>query len=110
MKVSLKDFERARALLELAEKNMPVVFGGLGSASTGQAAYAVLNYLGKVKTAKRSEIIRRFYQDIDFTTLMAVQDTLEYMKAITVVMDPVRKDATYTIIEDKEPTPPPPEN
>ncbi len=110
MKVSLKDFDRARALLELAEKNMPVVFGGLGSASTGQAAYAVLNYLGKVKTAKRSEIIRRFYQDIDFTTLMAVQDTLEYMKAITVVMDPLQKDATYTIIEDKEPTPPLPES
>ena len=99
LKVALKDFDRARALLELTERNMPVVFGGLGRASTGHAAHAVLTYLARVKHAKRSEVLERFYQDIDFVTLQTVQDTLEAMKAIKVTLDPAGKDAYYDIIE-----------
>ena len=101
MKVALKDFERARAVLEMAERKMATVFGGLGKATTGYATHAILTYLIDRKKAKRSEVIERFYQDIDFVTIQIVQDTLEYMKAIKVTQDPNNKDVLYEIIEKK---------
>lgn len=103
MVVSLDDFNRARSLLELTERNMPGVFGGLGRASTGQAAHMVLEYVVLKKTVRRSEILERFYQDIDFPTLESVQNTLEYMKAITVTVLPDEHDVLYTLIEKSTP-------
>ncbi len=97
-----EDFQRAVKLLEATEKKMPRAFAGLGRARFSDLTEAVLNYIMSRKTCRRSEILRKFYRDIDSWTLEQIERVLSQMKVIEITMIPKDADAAYTFTGAKE--------
>lgn len=94
--VKLEDFERARVLLTTAEKKMPRAFRGLGRARFSDLTDGVLNYIMRRGSCLRSEILQKFYRDIDAWTLEQIERVLERMKVIRISQMINEGDARYT--------------
>lgn len=97
LQVTLEDFNRARMLMETAEKKMPMAFGGLGKSEFAQQTMTLIEVLKVRKTMKRSELLRLAYRDIDSWTLEKIQRCLVEMKIIKteVTRD---QDVIYTYV------------
>ena len=91
------DFDRALDLMTSAEKKMHKVFGGLGRSQYSEAVEMVLDYLLVHKSAKRSEIMRMFYRDIDSNTLKIVEEVLTHMKVVRIHVDPINNEVRYEL-------------
>lgn len=76
------DFNRAKVLLEVTEKKMPKVFGGLGRSSTGAMVFTILEYLRDRKKVTKTELIKTFYRDISSMEFEEIIKTLKHMKVI----------------------------
>ena len=85
MIITGQDFLRARTALERVEKDMPLVFGGLGASPTAKITYHILNSIKRFKRVSRSDILNNFYQDIGTTSaLTEIEGTLKKMGKIRV--------------------------
>lgn len=100
--IHLEDFERARVLMEAAEKKMPRAFRGLGRARFSDLTDGVLNYIMRRGQCNRSEILQKFYRDVDAWTLEQIERVLERMKVIRVTLLTETNDAQYTFVGAKE--------
>lgn len=93
--VSLEDFERARKLMEVTERKMPRVFGGMGQSPYAAITQRVIDYIQAHKLVKRSDLMARFYQDMDASTLKIVEDVMEYMKIVRIHIQPGTSEVKY---------------
>lgn len=100
--ISEKDFNRAKTLLEVTERNMPRAFTGVGRARYAEETQAVLGFISKRGEASRSEILRAFTRTLDSQSFDMVIKVLEQMKLIKVVIG--SKDTSYRYIEQSDPT------
>ena len=95
MEIQLEDFERAKSVLTAVERKMHNTFGGLGQAQYSEITEKVLTFLTAVKTIKRSDLMKRFYRDMDTETLKVVENVLVSMKVMRVKLLPEQNDAIY---------------
>ena len=93
-------FNRAKAVLEETEGKMSKVFGGVGKAKYAEETEVVIDYLRRRGSAKKSEILKAFYRNIDAVALESVVRVLHDMKSISVERDSVRGDTLYTYIAE----------
>lgn len=108
--VTAKDFGRALALLETAEKNMYRVFTEFGENKYSRMTSKLMDFIQERKTTTRSEILRHFQRSLDDYSFSSIIKMLSDMKVVSVTLD--RGEARYkwighrphlTIIEgDKE--------
>lgn len=89
------DFERALNVLTAAEKNMHKTFGGLGKSAYSEATEMVIDYLLVHKRASRSQILQRYYRDIDSQTLRVVEEIMEQMKIVDIIRDLRNNEVIY---------------
>ena len=83
MIINREDLERAIALLEQTEINMPRTFEGMGESKTAKILVDVMRFVSaKVKT-NFEEINKTFYHDADKDTLKKVIFQLSAMKFLT---------------------------
>jgi len=81
---------------------MARAFSGLGKAKFADVTDGVLNYIMKRKSVRRSEILQKFYRDIDSWTLEQVERVLYQMKMISITILVDDEDVLYTYIEEEE--------
>lgn len=88
-------FKRALATLQAAEKRMGTVFHGLGKAKFAQATQDILSLIQQKGQVSRSEVLRRYYRDVDAFTLEAVEKVLMQMQVITRKLVPESGEVMY---------------
>jgi hypothetical protein len=86
--IAEKDFNRALAMLLKAERNMPKVFAGIGRARYVEETEMILQFLAARGHSTKSEILSRFYKQVDEFSLEAIMKVLNSMKAVKVVIQP----------------------
>ena len=96
--IELQDIERADKVLRQAEINMPKVFGGLGESLYSRITEKVLTYIKSRRKVSRSELMRKFYRDMDPQTLDIVESTMTQMKMVRVVRSTTTGDTIYEYI------------
>lgn len=97
--IEVTDFDRALALLKSAEMKMAKTFSGMGRSAYSETVEMVLDYLIIRKTCTRSELLKRFYMDIDPPTLKVVEEVLTHMKVIKISIDSTKNDYVYRLVE-----------
>lgn len=93
--ITADDFNRAKLILEAAEKTMPRVFRGLGKARYSELTMHVFDFILQKGSTTKGEIMRKFHNDLDDYTMDIVSKTLQSMK-IVLVEYPKGQDAIYT--------------
>lgn len=93
--INAGDFDRALKVLEAAEKKMPKVFGGLGTARYAQVTERIISFLARNQRTKRSTLLSNFYRDVDAEALLVIEATLERMGYIKISLNPTTNEATY---------------
>ncbi len=109
LKITANDFNRARTLLEAAEKKMSRAFEGIGRARFSEATEVVLHFIEQEGSVLRSRLMSRFYRDIDAFTLDAVEKVLLQMKVISITLMPEKGDKLYTCNPTPDHTDTPPQ-
>lgn len=95
IKIILKDFLRAKDLLERTEKKMAKAFKGMGKSQIAELTDKVLTVIMAKKEVKRSEILKFLYGDIDIWTLEKVEGVLAGMKVIEIIILNEERDVLY---------------
>lgn len=95
LKITEEDFDRALMILQKTERNMPKVFGGLGTSKYSQVTEKIIQYIMKKGSVKRSDMLRQFYRDVDPQTLKIIEEAMEQMKLVRVKRDLLAGEVTY---------------
>jgi hypothetical protein len=82
MIITNDDFKRAKDVLEATEKKMPFAFSGVGRAAHADVLAQVIAEMAIVGETTFSDLLRKFYYDVDKWTLSKVLETLESMNLI----------------------------
>lgn len=98
LQIELKDFMRAKEVLERTEKKMAKTFRGMGKSNIAEITDRVLQVIINKGEVKRSEILRFLYGDIDIWTLEQVEKVLEGMKTISIAVLVESNDVRYTYL------------
>lgn len=101
--VTADDFNRAIYILNKTEEKMPRVFRTLGKSRYSELTMIVFDYIILKKRVTRSEILTKFYLDVDDYTLDVVTKTLYAMKAITIDHVTNSNEIVYTLINKEAP-------
>lgn len=97
MTITAKDFHRAHASLRKIEKVMNKAFVGMSKLDDAEVLNAVLAYIVRTGGTKYSELLRRYWKDIDEVRLSTVIATWEKMGEIECI--PVSGNAKDFIIK-----------
>ena len=81
-----EDFHRSLTMLQQAERKMGKTFGGFGKSRTSDVTELIKDYIEHVGITTRTEVLKRFYRDVDSYTLGIVEDTLRQMGVLKVGM------------------------
>lgn len=104
MVITKRDFERALSILEMTERKMPKAFTGLGRARFADSTEDILAYIIRKGKVKRSEVLQRFYRDVDQFMLEQIEKVLENMKSIKITILVNEQDLLYEALESREET------
>lgn len=100
MLITKAEVMRAITLLESIEQRMPKAFSGLGRAQYSDITEKVLSFIHAKKHVTRTELMRRFYRDLDAATLKVVEDVMQYMKVVEIRHSLETREVTYHSITD----------
>ncbi len=95
LKIRENDFIRAKALLTSIEKKMPRVFRTLGKSKYSELTITVYEYIAKMKMCSASDILKKFYRDVDDYTLDIITKTLVRMKVVKQTTDTTKGETYY---------------
>ena len=96
--ITHRDVERAISTLQNVERNMYKAFSGLGQATHSEATEQVLNYVRSRRKVRRSDVMSRFYRDVDAQTLKNIEEVMGYMKIVRIVHDIDNQEVYYEYI------------
>lgn len=96
-----QDFKSALSILTITEGKMHKTFGGLGTAPHSDISEKVMNYIRTLGITTRSQLLVKFYHDLDATTLANVEMLMEQMKVVEIKLIPEKKDKLYTWVGGK---------
>lgn len=100
LKISLYDVKRALELLTSAEAMMHKTFGGLGKSRISDESNTVVEFIKSVGTVMKSDILKRYYRDIDANTLLQIENTMVAGRLVKIKLVPATGDKMYTWIGD----------
>lgn len=92
------DVVRAIKMLTNIERNMHKAFSGLGQATYSDATERVITYIKSRGKVKRSELMNRFYRDVDAQVLKAIEEVMEYMKIVRIIRDLDSQETWYEYV------------
>lgn len=84
MRITIGDFERARALLEVTERKMPMTFMGHGRNRDADLIPQIMALCGNSSTIRYSALMKHFYRDVDARGLEATVQSMRQMGLIRV--------------------------
>lgn len=90
-----EDFNRAQQILLAVEKNMPKVFSAIGASPHSEIIDKVISFLETIGECSRSNLMRRFYRDMDSQTLEIVERVLTQMKVVKLINKPDKGEVYY---------------
>lgn len=93
--IEKRDFNQALKMMTDVEKKMTKVFTGIGKSRFADLTEAILEFVESKGYVSRSEVMRRFFRDVDAYSLEQIERNLDQMKAIRIVRDPEKKDTFY---------------
>ncbi len=82
--LTVEDFTRANMLLKSTELKMSRAFGGLGQAKYAQVTEKVIDYISKVKVVSRKDLMRKFYRDVDASTMRIIEQVMQDMQIVKI--------------------------
>jgi len=94
-----QDFHRAVEILTFAERKMGHTFGGLGKYKYSDSQAKILDYIQRLKITTRSAVLAKFHRDIDATTLLEIERTMEQMGSVSVQYNLQTREKIYRWIE-----------
>lgn len=94
--IELQDIERALVLLTNAEKNMHMVFSGIGRNKWVAETELVLSFIKRRGTCLRSHLLNVLYRDISEEALETITNVLVAMKRVEVSIVAEDNDRRYT--------------
>lgn len=97
MLIEEKDFDRALAILERTERNMPYTFSGYGKNREADNLNRVMSIVGTKKRISVGDLQRLVYLDADKRTLFNIVETLESMEYLN-----IKREGTESILEFNE--------
>ncbi len=100
--ITTEDLERAIALLVAAEKNMHMVFSGIGRNKWVAETELIMSYIKKRGTCLRSDLLNHLYRDISEEALGSIINVLVAMKRVKIAILTDTGDQRYTYEEEKE--------
>lgn len=100
MVIRVRDFERALDLLERTEVKMPRTFSAVGRNENVDVTTKIMYDIGIQKKIALSELMRRYYFDVDKDKLKAIVETLQLMDYIKVQYTDTGE--TYIIYNEKK--------
>ena len=80
MIITVEDLERAISILELTEQKMAQTFSGVGKSPHAEVMAKIMTDIGLEKEIEQSDLLERYYNDVDKWTLGKIIDTLEETK------------------------------
>jgi hypothetical protein len=101
MMIIEKDFQRARGMLDKAEKKMVNAFSGIGKAKYAEETQKVLDYIAINGKVTKADILSHFFRSLDDYGLDTIVKVLSGMKAIQVVI--AREGTFYQYTRKVEP-------
>ena len=102
MILRVEDVERAIGLLTSVEKNMHMVFSGIGRNKWVAETELVMSYIRKKGVCLRSELLNHLYRDISEEALESIINVMIAMKRLRVDILTETGDKRYTYKEKKE--------
>jgi len=79
MKIGVEEFERARNLLEAAERRMAYTFQGFGANPLAQTQLLIMKVVAEEKEITIRKLMNMFYQDASGKDMSAIIATMEQM-------------------------------
>ena len=95
LEITPLDFNRGLDLLMRTEQKMHKTFGGLGTAPHSDIAEKVMAYIATMRITTRSQLLTKFYHDLDATALISVEQTMEQMKVVRIKLLPESREKVY---------------
>lgn len=90
-----EDFTRADVLLKATERKMSRTFGGLGKARYADVTEKVIDYIQKLQIVSRKDLLRKFYRDIDSSTLKIIEEVMDHMQIVEFSLNTESGDKFY---------------
>lgn len=100
LKINADDFHRSLKLLASAEENMHKTFGGLGKSRISDESDTVLNFVRDMGSVLKSDLLKRYYRDIDAETLNKIETTMVQSRLVKIKLIPATGDKLYNWIGD----------
>ena len=97
--ITIDDLERSISLLTAAERNMHMVFSGIGRNKWVAETELVMSYIKKRGKCLRSQMLNHLYRDISEEALESIINVLTAMKRIEVSITS-ENDRRYVYISD----------
>lgn len=101
LQLDVQDFDRANTILKATELKMARTFGGLGKAKYADVTEKVIQYVQKIETVSRRDLLRKFHRDVDPATLKIIEEIMEGMGVVKITIPPTGGDKIYQWIKTK---------
>jgi len=101
LEISLADFHRSLSILTEVEKKMHKTFGGLGTAPHSDIFEKVIAYIQTLGITTRSQLLVKFYHDMDSMALRTIEEQMEQMKLVKIRLLPDQKEKVYEWIDQR---------
>lgn len=95
MIITQNDFDRALNLMTNTERKMHKTFGGLGQAKYAAVTEKIMEYIRALGMISRTELMRKFYRDVDSQTLKTIEEIMEMTKLISIDRVPMSGERVY---------------
>lgn len=89
------DYDRALKILTTTERKMHKTFGGLGQAKYAAVTEKILEYIRVLGTVSRTELMRKFYRDVDSQALKIIEEIMSMTKLIEITRVPTSGEVVY---------------
>ena len=99
--ITPRDFDTALKVLTTTETKMHKTFGGLGTAPHSDISEKVMAYISTLGITTRSQLLTKFYHDLDANALTSVEMLMEQMKVVEIKLLSDRKEKLYTWVGKK---------
>ena len=96
-----EDFSRALAMLRATERKMHKTFGGLGQARYSSITEKILEYIQVIKVVTRTDLMRKFYRDVDTMALKTIEEMMEMTKLVEIERVPMSGEKIYKWVGKK---------
>lgn len=98
--ISIDDFNRAKALMNLTEKKLNKIFSGIGRGKYVIETDLVINYLRSNKRVSRARLLKDLRRDLDKESFKAIMEILRDMRIVRATVNTEDGETYYEYTKD----------